>query len=200
MGSDDGATGAVEVHPATAERFDDLAAVLGPKKVDAPVCWCLSYRIPNAEYRRLLGPDRPARLRSFCQQELPPGLIAYVGGQPAGWCSVGPRASLPRLVNSRTIPQVDELPVWSVICFVVKAGLRGQGVSSRLLAGAVEHARRHGAPALEGYPVDPGGGRISSTLAYVGSTSLFEAAGFVRVRPTTSTSGGAPRWVMRLPL
>jgi GNAT superfamily N-acetyltransferase len=190
----------IEVHPATADRFADVAAVLGPKKADAPVCWCLTYRIPNAENHGLRGPDRPARLRSFCEQDPAPGLVAYVDGRPAGWVSVSPRAGLPRLVNSRTIPVVDDTPVWSVICFVVRPGFRGQGLSRALLAGAVEHARDHGAPAVEGYPFDPAEGRISSTLAYVGTTSLFESAGFPRVQRTTSTSGGAPRWLVRLPL
>jgi GNAT superfamily N-acetyltransferase len=190
----------IEVHPATGDRFADVAAVLAPKRTDAPVCWCLTYRIPNAENHTLRGADRPARLRGFCEQDPPPGLVGYVDGEPAGWCSVGPRAGLPRLARSRTIPRVDDTPVWSVVCFVVRSGHRGQGLTRALLDGAVHHAREHGAPALEGYPVDPGGRRISATLAYVGTTSLFEAAGFTRVQPTTSTSGGAPRWVVRLPL
>lgn len=190
----------VEVHPATADRFDDVAAVLGPKKPDAPVCWCLTYRIPNAENHVLRGPDRPARLRSYCEQHRAPGLVAYVDGEPAGWCSVSPRAGLSRLVGSRTIPTIDDVPVWSVVCFVIRSGFRGRGLTHALLAGAIEHARGHGAPALEGYPVDPGERRISSTLAYVGTTSLFESAGFQRVQPTASTSGGATRWLVRLPL
>ena len=35
----------LDVRPATAERFDDLALVLGPKKPTSSVCWCLSHRI-----------------------------------------------------------------------------------------------------------------------------------------------------------
>jgi GNAT superfamily N-acetyltransferase len=190
----------VEVHPATADRFADVAAVLGPKKAGVPVCWCLTYRIPNAEDHVLRGEDRPARLRRFCEQEPPPGLIGYVDGQPAGWVSVGPRDGLPRLRRSRTIPRVDDTAVWSVVCFVVRSAFRGRGVTRALLAGAVDHARRHDAPAVEGYPVDPGEGRISATLAHVGTTSLFESAGFQRVARTASTSGGAPRWLVRLPL
>jgi GNAT superfamily N-acetyltransferase len=190
----------VRVLPATEDRFADLSAVLAPRRTDAPVCWCLTYRVPNAENHALRGADRPARLRAFCAQDPPPGLLAYVDGEPAGWCSVGPRATLPRLVSSRTIPRVDDVPVWSVVCFVVRSGHRSHGFTHHLLQGAVAHARQHGAPVLEGYPVDPAGGRISATLAYVGTTSLFEAAGFQRVQPTTSTSGRATRWLMRLVL
>ena len=37
-------------------------------------------------------------------------------------------------------------------------------------------------------------------MAFVGTRSLFESAGFVVVAGTTSVSDGFPRVVMRLPL
>jgi GNAT superfamily N-acetyltransferase len=67
-----------------------------------------------------------------------------------------------RLSRSRTIPAVDDLPVWSVTCFVVRLGYRRRGVARALLAGAVSYAREHSAPALEGYPIDPAGARRMS--------------------------------------
>lgn len=190
----------IEVRPATGDRFADVAAILAPGNPDTEACWCLSYRIPNAEFRALAGPERPARLRRYAEEGTPPGVVAYVDGDPAGWCSVSPRAGHHRLARSRTIPAVDEVPVWSVVCFVIRPGYRRRGIARHLLDGAVEYARNRGAPALEGYPIDPGDGRISSALAYVGTTGLFEAAGFERVLETSSKSGGRTRWLMRLVL
>ena len=190
----------IEVHPATVERFDDVAVVLAPKNPDAPSCWCLSYRVPNAEFHALRGPDRPARLRRYAEEGTPPGVVAYVDGEPAGWCSVSPRASHHRLTRSRTIPTVDDVPVWSIVCLVVRAAYRRQGLAHHLLRGAIDYARSQGAPMLEAYPVDSGAGRISTSLAYVGTTDLFEAAGFTRVTETASKSGGVVRWLMRLDL
>lgn len=190
----------IEVHPATVDRFDDVIAVLAPANPDVPTCWCLSYRVPNAEYRILRGTDRPARLRRYAEEGTPPGVVAYVDGEPAGWCSVSPRSSHHRLMHSRTIPTIDDVPVWSVICFVIRAPFRRQGVSHELLRGAIDYARSRGAPMLEAYPVDPGSERISSSLAYVGTTSVFESAGFTRITETRSTSGRLPRWLMRLDL
>jgi hypothetical protein len=66
-----------------------------------------------------------------------------------------------------------------------------------LLDGAVDHARAGGAQAVEGYPVDPEGGRIDQTSGYVGTVGLFEAHGFSRVAPTTGRRGGKPRWLVR---
>ncbi|WP_231955469.1 GNAT family N-acetyltransferase [Occultella aeris] len=186
-----------EVVPATAQRFDDVVTILAPKDPDAPVCWCLSYRLPNRENQSLRGSDRAARLRRYAEEGTPPGVVAYVDGEPAGWCSVSPRASHHRLTHSRTIPTVDDVPVWSVICFVIRPPFRRQGLAAQLLEGAVAYAATRAAPALEAYPIDPEGARISSAFAYVGTTALFEAAGFERVARTTSTSGGMTRWLMR---
>jgi GNAT superfamily N-acetyltransferase len=85
----------------------------------------------------------------------------------------------------------------------VAADARNRGIASALLAAAVDHAREAGAPALEGYPIDPSGepgGRVRDTGAYVGTRSMFERAGFRLAAPTSSHSGGAPRVVMRLDL
>ena len=185
---------------ATADRFEDVAALLAPCRADAPACWCLTYRLTNAENSTLRGSDRPRRLQELCSREPPPGVVAYMDGTPVGWCSFGPRSELARLARSRTIPRLDEVPVWSVYCLMVRAGYRGRGLASHLLDGVVTLARSRGVPALEAYPVDPQGQRISASQAFVGTTSLFERAGFTRVAPTASTSGGLRRWVMRLDL
>lgn len=136
-------------------------------------------------------------MRQLCGEDPPPGLLAYLEGEPVGWCAVGPRASMGRLTRSRTIQQVDDLPVWSVICFVVKAGHRRRGVATRLLQEAVAFAASRGAPVIEGYPVDAEGSRINTTLAFVGTTALFEKAGFERIAETKATSAGRTRWIMR---
>ena len=136
-------------------------------------------------------------MRQLCSEDPPPGLLAYSDGKPVGWCAVGPRADMGRLTRSRTIQQVDDLPVWSVICFVVKAGHRRRGVATRLLEEAVAFAGLHGAPAIEGYPVDTEGTRINTTLAFVGTTALFGKVGFERIAETKATSAGRSRWIMR---
>ena len=63
--------------------------------------------------------------------------------------------------------------------------------------GATEGEEAMGAPALEGYPVDPGSGRVDQTSGYVGTVPLFEAHGFSRVCQTTGQRGGKPRWLVR---
>jgi GNAT superfamily N-acetyltransferase len=83
-----------------------------------------------------------------------------------------------------------------VICVVVRGGHRRQGVTRRLLTGAVDYARSQGAPAVEAYPVDPVG-RMDLTMAFVGTRSMFEAVGFEVVGVTDAVASKMPRLVMR---
>jgi GNAT superfamily N-acetyltransferase len=124
-------------------------------------------------------------------------VLVYVDDVAAGWCSIAPRGSYRRLLNSRTIPILDERDAWIAVCFVVRGGYRKHGLMHHLLAGAVEHADRHGAEVVEGYPVDTGSGHVDVISGYVGTVDLFERAGFERAAPTTGRSGGQPRLVMR---
>ena len=189
---------AIRVVPATA--FDDVETMVGPKRPDANVCWCLSYRLTSSkENRELVGPARGERVRQLVAQSPPPGVLAYDGDDVVGWAAVHPRADT-SFARNRKIPHVDELDVWSVWCIRVRPGHRKQGISHHLLAGAVGFARANKAPAIEGYPVDNGGSKVDMTMAYVGTKRLFEQAGFTKVADTDSVLDGFPRVVMRLDL
>ena len=86
--------------------------------------------------------------------------------------------------------------MWSIICVVVRGGHRKQGVSGALIEGAVQHAASRGAPAVEAYPVDPPG-RMDTTMAFVGTRSMFERAGFHVIGQTDAVASRMPRLVMR---
>ena len=188
-----------DVRPA--EVFDDVRQVIGPKRPDANVCWCLTYRIPTRQNRELQGTARGELVADLCRRDPPPGVLAYDGKVPVGWAGVAPRAELSSFARRGSkIPHLDDLPVWTVWCFRTRAGNRGRGIAHALLAGAVDFARRRGAPVVEGYPVDNRGARVDLTMAYVGTRSLFEQAGFAKVADTDSVLDGFPRVLMRLDL
>jgi GNAT superfamily N-acetyltransferase len=188
---------AIEVRPAT--RFDDVATMVGPKRPDANVCWCLSYRIPSKENLSLQGPARGERVKQLVAEDPPPGVLAYDGDDVVGWAAVHPRADT-SFARNRKIPRIDELEVWSLWCIRVRPGHRGSGISHHLVDGAVEFARAHGAPVVEAYPVDNEGRKVDQTMAYVGTRKLFEQAGFTKAADTESVINGFPRVLMRLDL
>jgi GNAT superfamily N-acetyltransferase len=190
---------AITVIPASAERWADVVTILG--RDGERGCWCQYYRMSSGGYARR-GPRGGERaLRGQVAEGDPsPGIIAYADGEPAGWLGLWPRSRMERLVRSRTIPVVDDVPVWSIVCFNVRVGFRRKGVSRALLQGAIRYAREQGAPALEAYPVEPGGQRVDTAFGYVGFVPMFEAAGFRRVVETASKSDHRPRILMRLDL
>jgi GNAT superfamily N-acetyltransferase len=187
---------AIEVRPA--DVFDDVRQVLGPRRPDANVCWCLSYRLPSKENQALTGKARGAKVKRLLKQG-PLGVLAYEDDEVVGWAAVAPRAET-TFARNRKIPHLDDLDVWSVWCIRVRPGHRKGGLSHHLLRGAVELARDAGAPAIEGYPVDNRGKKVDLTMAYVGTRKLFEKAGFTKAADTDSVLDGFPRVLMRLSL
>jgi GNAT superfamily N-acetyltransferase len=186
----------IDVCPAT--DFDDVCTMVGPKRPDANVCWCLSYRLSSKENRALVGPARGEKVQQLLKAG-PIGVLAYDQDEVVGWAAVARRAET-SFARSRTIPHVDDLDVWSVWCIRVRPGHRKEGISHRLLHGAIDLARAAGAPAIEGYPVDNRGAKVDLTMAYVGTKSLFTKAGFTEASTTGSTLDGFPRVLMRLDL
>lgn len=181
--------------PVTPDRFDDFADVVNPNR-RASHCWCLSHRLPALEIEALGSGSREQAMRRLCAREHPPGVVTYRDGLPVGWCSISPRAEIPRLVSSKLIRPLDDVPVWSVICVVVRGGHRRQGVTTRMLEGAVAYAASQGAPAVEAYPVDPPG-RMDLTMAFVGTRAMFEKVGFEVIGRTDAMASKLPRLVMR---
>jgi ribosomal protein S18 acetylase RimI-like enzyme len=188
----------VDIVPATSDRFEDVAAVLA--QGDARACLCQWFWLSSGDYARSTLEERRTRLRRQTEGTPPPGLLAYVDGVPAGWVGFGPRAGMERLVRSRTIPTIDDEPVWSVVCFTVRTGFRRRGLADALLRALVRYAREQGAGCLEAYPAVTEGRRIQTAAAYVGTLSMFLRAGFDVISETDARSDHMPRVLVRLRL
>ena len=185
----------LRIEPLTESRMEDFAAVANPNHRQKH-CWCLSHRLSAQEIRERGGEDRYEAMCSLAREKIAPGVIAYLGDQPVGWCSISPRAQIPKLENSKLIRPVDDLRVWSIICMVVRGGYRRRGVNRQMVLGVLEYAKSLGAPAVEAYPVDPEG-RMDLTMAYVGTRKMFEEAGFEVVGVSDAVASRMPRLIMR---
>jgi GNAT superfamily N-acetyltransferase len=143
-------------------------------------CWCQAWRIERGErWKDIKGANAKSRLRRGIRSKTTFGVVAFVGKSPVGWCTFGPRLSFPRLQQARTLRCDDVERVWSVPCFFVARGYRGQGVATAMLAHAVRVMKRRKVAIVEGYPSKPdANGRYINTFAWTGTRSLFEQAGF----------------------
>jgi len=182
-------------HPVTAARFDDFPDVINPNRRSTHG-WCLSHRLRGKEIEELGNGSREDAARALAAGRSSFGVVTYRDDVPVGWCHVAPRDEIPRLAASRLIRPVDDLPVWSIICLVVRGGHRKQGVTGHLIEGAVAYATSRGAPAVEAHPVAPEG-RMDTTMAFVGTRAMFERADFEVVGRTDAVASKMPRLVMR---
>jgi ribosomal protein S18 acetylase RimI-like enzyme len=173
------------VRPLTPDRWSDLEALFNARGCSiARGCWCMAYRRSGSREDLPSGTSHAkanrAELKALVESGKSPGLIGYRGKVPVGWISLGPREDYARLRRSPVMKAVDELPVWSIVCFVVPSEYRGQGVARALLDAAIVHARKCGASLLEAYPVDKAG-RSNDDAMWFGPKSMFDAAGFEEV-------------------
>lgn len=181
----------VDIQPVTADRWPDLEKLFGPHGAHAG-CWCMFWRAPRAEFTKIEGEGARAALKGLTESGRVPGLLAYVDGQPVGWCSLGPRQEFAALERSRVFKRVDDTPVWSIVCFFIARPFRRKGMMVRLLQGAVRYAAGRGAQVVEGYPMDLdspklAGKTLSGCSGYMGIVSAFRAAGFVAVGQASDT-------------
>jgi len=186
--------------PANKARCDDLQTVFGPRG-SAAFCQCQRYKLqPKEAFRKFPVEERAHRLRTQTECGNPrskttSGLVAYLDGEPVGWCAVEPRPRFGGLLRNNRVPwegrtedKADE-SVWAVTCVFVRVGFRGRGIAYALARAAVAHARDRGARAVEAYPI------VSKPAdeIHVGSPSIFAAAGLTQVTHPTQR-----RLVMRL--
>jgi GNAT superfamily N-acetyltransferase len=168
-----------EIVPVTRQRWDDLVAVMGQCNYGRK-CWCAYWYLPNADYKAGWGEENRETLERLVKAGKEPGLVAYVGGVPAGWVSVAPRGTFDRLNRSRNFAPLDDRDVWAVNCFIVAKRFRGQGLMRKLAEAAAAFAIGKGADGAEGYPIEPGDKTGAGDL-YLGTPRAFEAAGYIEV-------------------
>lgn len=139
------------------------------------------------EFDRLKGDDNRLLLQQRVLGGPPPGLLAYRGDEPVGWVALGPRSIFGRIERSPVTRAVDDMPVFSVVCFFIPARHRRRGVGAALLTAAEEYARIQGATILEAYPVEPRSDEMPGVYAWMGVSSMFFDAGYEEVARRSPT-------------
>jgi GNAT superfamily N-acetyltransferase len=182
---------AVVVVPANEASWQDIRAIFGNRGY-AAYCQCQRFKVGPHPWTKLSVPERMELLReeTHCGDPMArttSGLVAYLDGEPVGWCAVEPRSAYPRLPPARLAWKArgedkDDQSVWAVTCFATRAGFRRRGVTRALARATVDFARQRGARALEAYPmITEPGQEITWGETHVGTRGVFVEAGFSEV-------------------
>lgn len=180
--------------PATPARWPDIEKLFGERGACGG-CWCMFWRLKRSEFDRGKGAGNRGAFSKIVGKGGNPGVLAYAGKEPIGWCAVAPREDYPALARSRILAPVDDHPVWSISCFFVARPFRRTGVSVKLLRAAAAQVKKRGGRILEGYPVEPKAGLMPDPFVWTGTAAAFAKAGFTEVARRSAT-----RPIMRLNL
>jgi predicted GNAT family acetyltransferase len=185
--------------PLTPDLWPAFEALFG-KQGACYGCWCTHFRLPPAVRRENDRERNKDHIKARIAAGPPPGLLAMRDGTAEGWMQIGPRFDVPEWNNAgRASAPIDEADasdpaVWAISCFFLKTKARGQGLTHRMVAAGIDHARANGARRVEACPMDLSRDSRSIGL-FVGSTRVFEKAGF---SPAATRKAGRP--LMRLEL
>jgi GNAT superfamily N-acetyltransferase len=188
----------IRVVPANDAPWADIQELFG-RRGPAAGCQCQRYKLAFREsFGSFPVEERAERLREQTNAGHPgdeptSGLVAYAGDVPVGWCAVEPRSAYVGLARVYRVPwegrdeDRTDPSVWALTCLFARQGHRRRGVGRALVTAAIDHARAHGARALEAYPIV-----TTSVLPeelHVGIEQVFIDAGFALVsRPTLRRS------------
>jgi GNAT superfamily N-acetyltransferase len=140
---------AISIVPANEASFEDLQTIFGTRG-EASRCQCQRYELRLREaFRSFPVEERadPLRRQTDCghpDADATSGLVAYLDGEPVGWCAVEPRTAFTGLVRNNRVPWLDrdedktDDSVWAVTCLFTRAGFRRRGVSRALARAAVD--------------------------------------------------------------
>jgi len=121
----------------TPELWPALEALFGSNGACGG-CWCMSWRVEEGErWDDLKGPRAKRRMKALVLAGEAHGVLAFDGDEPVGWCAYGPRRDFARLDRAPSLACDDADDVWSLPCFFVRRGWRGEGVATALLGGAL---------------------------------------------------------------
>lgn len=177
----------VDIRPLTSDWLGDLARLFDTNSITRN-CYCMFFLLTGRAFGESWGTGNRARFEEFAAGQDPPaGLLAYRDSEPVGWCAMGPRSRYPRALRSTVLkgrdPGEDD-QAWLVPCFFVRRDARRSGVTRQLLAAAVAEAERHGATAIEGFPLAADARRPPAEAFYGGELAFAECGFAPAARPT----------------
>jgi predicted GNAT family acetyltransferase len=175
----------IAIAPLTPDLWPDFEALFG-KQGACYGCWCTHFRLPPAARRENDRERNKEHIKARIEAGPPPGLLALEDGVAVGWMQIGPRADVPEWNNAgRGSAPLDpaeaaDPAVWAISCFFIRTAARGKGLTHRFVESGIAHARAGGARFLEACPMDQSRDSRSIGL-FVGSSRVFEKAGFIRM-------------------
>jgi GNAT superfamily N-acetyltransferase len=138
-------------------------------------CNCVAWWVPTWEEFESSSSESNRRLREelFERGEFD-GYLIYDDLEPVGWCQVGLKNRLPKLIQH--FPSSSDDRTFAITCFFIVEAYRKQRLAAVFLEAILEDLMQQGVSSVEAYPkklVD-----LPDDEVWLGPMSLFINAGF----------------------
>ncbi len=164
----------LEVHRIDPTRRNDFYRVHSAIN-DAACCFCVAWWVPTWDGWSDRPPirNRAFRDKLFDRGEYD-GYLLYDDGKPVGWCQVGPRDRLEKLVAQFNLSPDPQS--WAITCFLIAPAYRRQGYASFMLDEILTDLKARGVKRIEAFPKR--GQDLSEGDMWTGPESTYLKAGF----------------------
>jgi len=117
----------VETKDLTPQLWPDLERLFGSNGACGG-CWCMSWRTQRGErWADIKGAEAKRRMRALVRKDAAHGVLAYVDGEPVGWCAYGRRVEYAKLDRASSLACADAERVGSLPCFFIVRMAVGSG-------------------------------------------------------------------------
>ena len=154
--------------PASREDFYAVHSAAGQ-------CFCVAWWVSTWEGwdDRTADDNRGLREQLLAENQYD-GYLFYVDDAPAGWCQVGLRDRLPKLVEAHALSSDPD--AFAISCLLLLPHMRGRGLAGVFLAGVIDDLRSRGVKRVEVFPRLGEG--LSADEVWTGPQRLFDSLGF----------------------
>lgn len=155
--------------------FDNIAFT---DNKDWSGCYCYFYHFDGSddEWERQIGEDNRQSAVKLIQEGKMRGYLAYLDGEPIGWCNVNDKINYSRLVSDKELWDEKEEKICSIVCFIIAPEYRRKGVASQILYTICNDYSKRGYKYVEAYPRK---GELTSAEHYHGPLSMYLKNGFL---------------------
>lgn len=161
-------------------NWSQFEALFGEKGACAG-CWCMLYRLTNKEWQSgKKNGENKIKMQHLVFENKMTGVLAFHKNEAIAWAAFSPREDFQKLDRSRIHKKIDDTQVWSIPCVFIKKEFRKMGISTLLLKGIIDLAKKNNIRHIEAYPIKSHV-QIADAFAWNGVVSSFEKAGFTIV-------------------
>lgn len=166
-----------EVFRFDSARREDFFRLHANEQLDLG-CYCAFWWISREEYKQNTAEDNRQVREVLLERGEYDGYLLYVDGEAAGWCQVGRRDRLQKLVDQFRLEPDPE--TWAITCFVIHPQYHRQGMATYLLGEVLADLELREVRRVEAFPKR--GPDLDIYDLWNGPEEMFHKAGFQVVR------------------